>query len=366
MSEVRELHLHARHLEAGAAMGELRGALVPCHYGDVGAEYAALRQGAGIIDRSSLARLEFSGGDHVDYLQRMTSNDVAGLEPGDGCYSTLLTDRGKLIADFRLFRLEDSVRVHLDPLRKQAAVEPLERLIIMDDVAIADVSEDLGMLGVYGPKAAALLSSVFRLDMQEMPEYRNFLAFYAGEDLMVACQRIAGEDGYEIWVPREEQESLWNDLLAAAPNHGARPVGHDALNIARVEAGVPVFGVDMDESNIALEAGLVEACSVTKGCYVGQEIIARIHHLGHINRELAGLKFRGEGLPVPGDTVHFGSRKIGTVSSSVQSPRVGCGIGLAILRSDFLEPETVVTIRSGEETQEAEVTQLPFERARPQ
>jgi len=363
MSEARELYLHARHLEAGAAMGDFRGAVVPRHYGEVSEEHAAIRHGAGIIDRSFLAKLEFSGGDHVDYLQRMTSNDVAGLESGDGCYSTLLTDRGRLVADFRLFRLDDTVRIHFDPLRKQAVVEPLERLIIMDDVAISDVSDDLGMIGVYGPKAAALLSSVFRLDMPEMPEYRNFLAFYAGEDLMVACLKITGEDGYEIWVPREEQESLWNDLLAAAPNHGARPVGHEALNIARVEAGIPVFGVDMDESNIPLEAGLDEACSVTKGCYVGQEIIARIHHLGHINRRITGLKFRGDRLPEPGDTVHFGERKIGTVSSPVQSPGVGCGIGLAILRSDFLEPETVVTIRSGDETQEAEVTPLPFERA---
>ena len=359
MLESSTLPLQSQHLSRGAVLSELVGFSLPLHYGDATAEHQAIRNGAGIADRSFLAKVEFSGNDAVDYLERMPSNEVGSLQPGQGCHSTLLTDRGKLVADFHLYKFEDRIRIDLDPTRKAPCIEPLEKFIIVDDVTVTDVSEQFGIIGVYGPKSAALLSSVFRLDMPPLTEYRHFEAFFAGEDFMVACRQFTGEDGYEIWAPVEFLEELFQGLLEAAPAHDGRLVGAEALNIARVEAGVPLFGYELNDNTIPNEAGLLYACSVTKGCYIGQEIISRIHHLGHVNRQLTGLKFNDR-LPDEGDLIKDGERKTGTVTSVVQSPSFESGIALSILRTEHAEVGNKVSVESEGGVIEAEVVELPF------
>lgn len=361
MSELHPTALHGQHAALGAAFSELHGFQVPKGYGSLEEEYQALRQGAGIADRSFLAKLEIIGKDAVDYLERMTSNEVRKLEPGQGCHNTLLTDRGKLVADFRLYRLEDRVLMDLQPERKKPLLEPLEKFVIMDDVKITDISDRFGILGVYGPKSTALLSSVFRLDLPKLNEFSHFAAFYGGEDILVACRHFTGEEGYEIWAPVELLASLWDDLLKAAPAHSARPAGTEALNIARIEAGIPLFGFEMDENTIPPEAGLGPVCSVIKGCYIGQEIISRIHHQGHVNRRLVGLKFPGR-LPEVGAEIKDGDRKIGKVSSVAHSPALGCGIGLSVLRTEYSEPGKRLSVQDKEGLTELEVASLPFVR----
>lgn len=360
MPQIRHSPLHHLHARSGAAFEESRGWLLPKNYGDANAEYQALRTTAGILDRSNLGKIGFAGKDACDYLQRMTSNEVRQLPSGQGCYNTLLTDRGKMIADFRLYRLDESVQIDLDSLCRQPAMAILERFIIMDDVKITDLSDSFGIIGIYGPHAAAFLSSMLRLDLPPMVEFRHFAAFYAGEEVRVTCQRFTGEEGFEVWTPATVLESFWTDLLAAAPSHGARPVGLETLNVVRVEAGVPLFSVDMDENTIPLEAGLDHAVNLKKGCYVGQEILSRIHHQGHINRKLTGLKFEGSGLPARGDEIRDGQKKVGNVTSAVFSPALGCGIGLSILRREYLEAGRAVSVASAQGLLRAQVASLPF------
>jgi aminomethyltransferase len=359
MPERGELTLQSLHESAGADFKEFRGAGVPSSYGDPAAEHAAIRNGVGIVDRSYLSKLQFTGADASDYLQRMTSNEVVGIEPGTGNHGALLTDRGKLIADFRLFKSEEYLRLHFDHLQRQALLGPLERFILMDDVTITDMSETHCIFGLYGPKSGELLRSVFNLDMDAREDFSHFEVFFAGKELLVASQHITGEEGYEIWTPNELAEELWESLVSIAPAHGALPAGHDAFELARLEAGVPLFGIDMDETAIPNEAGLEHAASVIKGCYIGQEIISRIHHLGHVNRQLSGLKFSGT-LPALGAKVKVEGRDIGAITSAATSPTVGSGIGLAILRAKFATPGQEVNVEWDEDQTTAEIVELPF------
>ncbi|MBI2194865.1 MAG: aminomethyl transferase family protein [Planctomycetes bacterium] len=360
MAERFKTPLHDRHLQLGATLAEYQGWLIPGHYGRPEEEYQAIRTGAALSDRSFRARLLFTGKDCVDYLQRMTSNDVLRMEPGRGCLDTLLTDRGKTIAVFRLYRFEDGVRADLDPAAKAAALAPLEKFIIMDDVKITDESDTTGVLGVYGPSSGSLLASAFRLDIPPLEEFQHFPVYFAGEDLHVSRHHWTGEEGYEIEARTAKLGALWDTLAAAAPAHRGRPVGHQALDVARIEAGIPVHGIDLDENTIPLEAGLDSAVSVKKGCYVGQEIIARIHHLGHINRRLAGLRWTGESMPRPGDEVRDAEKKVGILTSAARSPALGCGIGLSILRRESLEPGRPLTLSSASGNVSAQVAPLPF------
>ncbi|MDA0840800.1 MAG: aminomethyltransferase family protein [Planctomycetota bacterium] len=359
MSDSTNLLLHVRHQAAGAEFKEFRGANVPRSYGNTSSEYAAIRNGAGIVDRSYLSKLQFAGTDANDYLQRMTSNEVVGTEPGAGNHGALLTDRGKLVADFRLFKSEDYLRIHFDRLQRQPLLGPLEKFIIMDDVTITDMSETHCIFGVYGPRSGELLRSVFSLDMNAMEDFSHFEVFFSGEDLLVASQHITGGEGYEIWAPNELAEELWDTLVGTGPSHDARPAGHDSFELARLEAGVPLFGIDMDETTIPNEAGLAHAASVTKGCYIGQEIISRIHHLGHVNRQLSGLKFSST-LPALGARVKVEERDVGTVTSAAKSPAVGSGIGLAILRAKFAALGQQVNVEWDDQHTTAEIVALPF------
>ncbi|MDP6356666.1 MAG: aminomethyltransferase family protein [Planctomycetota bacterium] len=359
MSEPHESPIHARHKADGASFKEFRGATVPSSYGDAAAEHGAIRNGAGIVDRSYLSKLQFTGADANDYLQRMTSNEVVDIEPGTGNHGALLTDRGKLIADFRLFKSEEHLRIHFDHLQRQTLLVPLEKFIITDDVTITDLSDTQAIFGVYGPRSGELLSSVFNLDMGEREDFSHFEVFFAGEDLLVASQHITGESGFEIWAPDELAEELWSALISAAPSHDALPAGHDAFELARLEAGVPLFGIDMDENTIPNEAGLEHAASVTKGCYIGQEIISRIYHLGHVNRLLRGLKFTSD-IAAAGAKVKAEEKEIGTVTSAASSPSVGSGIGLAILRSRFAAPGREVNVEWDGQQTTAEIVDLPF------
>jgi folate-binding protein YgfZ len=359
MSDPQRSPLHTRHEAAGAEFKEFRGATVPASYGDTTAEHAAIRTGAGIVDRSYLSKLHFTGTDANDYLQRMTSNEVVGLEQGSGNHGALLTDRGKLIADFRLFKSEKHLRIHFDHLQRQAILGPLEKFIIMDDVTIMDMTEKHCIFGVYGPKSGELLRSVFRLDMSAREDFSHFEVFFAGEDLLVASQHITGEEGFEIWSPNELADELWAALVSAAPSHEALPAGHDAFELARLEAGVPLFGIDMDVDTMPNEAGIGHTASVTKGCYIGQEIISRIHHLGHVNRQLSGLRFPDE-IPAIGARVKAEEKEIGTVTSAGSSPTVGCGIGLAILRTKFAAPGQEVMVEWEGQQTTAKIVGLPF------
>jgi folate-binding protein YgfZ len=329
-------------------------------------QYHALREGAGVIDRSHRGRLMLTGADRRTYLQGLLTNDIAALAPGTGCYAAYLTPQGRMIADMRLFELGDGLLVDLDGTVASSVQERWDRFVFSEDVQIEDRSSSTSQLGIYGPHAADVLERAFAgftrgptapfSALASMPVHANSRWELDGGHAVVLRSDDIGVMGFDIVVSADRK----GELDAALRSAGALSVESGAAEVCRVEAGRPLFRVDMDEETIPLEAGIEDrAISLTKGCYVGQEIIIRVLHRGHgrVARRLVGLTFEPS-TPGPsrGDGVHAGERNVGIVTSAVHSPALARPIALAYVHRDFTAPGTELS--AGGLT--ALVSALPF------
>jgi aminomethyltransferase len=365
----RKLALDEAHRRAGAVMVEREGHLLPASYGDAAAEYEAVRggAGAGLIDLSARGRVEVGGRDAVQFLNGLITNDVKTLAPGAWMEAAFPNPQGRLLAFARVWRAAESSPFLFDtePATRAVVFKNLERFSLAGDFQVADATGRTAQLSVQGARAASVVADALGAGVS-LPARGRVAVSGRGGGIAVARATHTGEDGFDLVVGVEHAHELW-DALAAA---GARPVGQDALEVLRVEAGAARHGADVDESNVVLEAGLDEAVSYTKGCYVGQEIIARIHWRGHVAKKLAGLvpadaHDEGAGAALtPGAKIRTADagREIGRVTSVVFSPRLRKQIALGVVKYDFLAAGTEVSIEGAGGARRALVAELPFVR----
>jgi tRNA-modifying protein YgfZ len=325
------------------------------------AAYRAAHAGAASIDRSARGRLLVSGPDRASYLQGLLTNDIAALRPGTGCYAAYLTPQGRMITDLFVYELGDLILLTLPGTVKDAVLAKLDQLIFTEDVKLGDVTETFGQISVIGPRASQVLGDALEqasaAALDNLPEHGNLRAQFAAVPAIVARVTDAGEPGFDVYVERPHLAALTSRLGAA----GVVEVDSETAEALRIEAGIPLFGRDMDEETIPLEAGIEpRAISFTKGCYVGQEVIIRVLHRGHgrVARKLAGLTLDGDAAPAAGAAVRADGREIGRVTSSTISPSLRKPIALAYLHRDFLMPGTAVAV----DGIAAAVTDLPFVR----
>jgi tRNA-modifying protein YgfZ len=305
-------------------------------------EYHALLAGAGVMRRDDRGRLVLRGADRLSYLHGLLTNDIESLRSGDSRYAALLTPQGRMIADMRIFELKDKTLIDLDVSLAGSIREHLDRFIITEDVVVEDATETLAQVAVYGPDALRIVNEARRA----IPDESSFVV--ASNDL--------GVTGFEAIFPTGHVEPF----VEAAKRLGAIPVSRDTGELTRVEAGIPRFLIDMDTTTIPLEAGIEDrAISMTKGCYVGQEVIVRVLHRGggRVAKKLVGLKLEGE--VARGDKVISGEREIGLITSSVISPRFG-PIALGYVHRDFVDPATSVSVQTKGGERGGIVTGLPF------
>lgn len=324
------------------------------------AAYEAARRGAGLIDRSDRGRIVVSGQDRAAYLQGLFSNDIVALKPGGGCYATYLTPQGRMIADLCVYELGDLILLTMSGDVTAAVLGKLDQFIFSEDVTLGDVTETFGQVAVIGPGAATVVAAVVTgvpADvLSALDEHGNMRAFVGGRPVIVARVTDTGEPGFDVFVERAEAGALEARLLHA----GAIPIDAATADAIRIESGVPIFHRDMDEETIPLEAGIEgRAISLTKGCYVGQEVIIRVLHRGHgrVARKLVGLVIEGGSTPLAGALVRSGDLEIGHVTSAALSPALNRSIALAYVQRDFVQPGTAVTVTDG---MPAVVSALPF------
>jgi folate-binding protein YgfZ len=354
------------HDVAGAAWGELAGRRIARHYGDAEAEYRAVREAAGLAERGDRARIRLWGKDPVRMLHGLISNDLLKAPPGQGVYAAMLTPKGRTIAELRAFRRElaGGVEVLAELPREglEGTREHLKRMVPPMFAKWADVSDSVAQLGVYGPRAREIVSAVLGIELPTA-EDAHAEAGFGGAAVMVAATREIGlEDGFDLFVDNESARALWTALAEAGP----RPVGFDALETLRIEAGRPRYGAELTEEVIPTEAfeesGLMErAVSFTKGCYTGQEVIIRIAHRGHVNRHLRGLLL-GDAAPEPGTRLFSpeSGKDVGWITSVTHSPLLGQAIALGFVRREM---EPGATVRAGlADGAVATVVKLPFAR----
>ncbi|UCE01393.1 MAG: aminomethyltransferase family protein [Candidatus Latescibacterota bacterium] len=331
----------------------------PDHYGDVAAEYAALRSGVGLLDLSFRARLRLTGADRVRFLHNMLTNDIQALSPGSGCNAVKVSVQGKIEAALRVLCLENELWCDLEPGARETLLAGLGKRIVLEDVVLEDASNERALLSLQGPESAHTLRQM-GVDVDAIPElHQHLAASLAGFAVRVARSDHTGDAGYDIWVAPEAAAALRDALLAAGPR--VQRVGRQALDLRRIEAGIPWHERELTPERFPQEAGLDNGwISYTKGCYLGQETIARIHHMGHVNRSLCGLLFDTQPVPEAGSRVWSGDKEIGIVTSAAHSFRLDRPVALAYLRREVAAPGSAVEVRLGARSRAAQVAALPF------
>jgi folate-binding protein YgfZ len=306
-------------------------------------EYRAVTEGCGIVDRSGRGKLALTGTDAKTFLHGQVSNDVEALAPGTGCYAAFLTPKGKMLGDLRILDTGGELLLDTERVALQELFNMIRRFSLGYDVQLHKRTTERGLVSLLGPNA----TSVAGLEDLDGTEDAHVSAEIAG----VTVRAVRTDVGIDLLCDAADTEAL----RAALEARGAEPVSPTAADCLRIEHGRPRYGIDLDDSVIPQEAGLNHrAVSFTKGCYVGQETVARLHYRGKPNRQLRGIRLS---MPAePGTEMTFGDRVVGRLSSVAESPSLGW-ISLALVRREAPAGSHVMV---GPDELTAVVVELPF------
>ena len=322
-------------------------------------QYRILTEQAAVGAVAPRSLIAVRGPDRASYLHGILTNDIVSLQSGSGCYSAWLTPQGRMLTDMFVFVQDDMILLDVPAEQAEATLRRLDDYRFSEDVQVADLVSELCAVWIHGPAAGGAVSHVARppSDVGEWPDYRSARFEIDGSTALVVRADQAGVPGYGIYVEPARIRALQQSLAEI----GAVEIGREALDTARIEAGHPIFGIDMTGDTIPLEAGIEDrAISMTKGCYVGQEVIVRVLHRGHgrIARKLVGLRVDGA-LPPRGARLFAEERDIGWITSPAQSPRFG-PIALGYVHRDLSATGSVVTAETASGRSSATVSALPF------
>lgn len=361
---IRSLALDEMHRQAGAVFAERNGVTVPASYGDELFEYATVRErGVGLIDLSARGRLRVSGSEAVAFLNGLITNDMKTLGEQSWMPAVFPNVQGRLLASVRVVRLADedgakgpqpSFIIDTEAATHERVFQTIHKFTFAGDFHVTDLTSETVLLSLQGMSASQILGKVLGATAASIPATRVSEITWQNEKITVLRATHTGADGFDLIVNKAEAHQLWKALLEA----GARPIGYDALELLRVEAGIPRYGQDMDDTTVVTETNLDDAVNYTKGCYVGQEIIARIKYRGHVAKKLRGLSFE-QLASVDRQTTLKSSddKEVGLVTSTVYSPHLGRRIALGYVKYDYIGAGTEVKTGDGFT---ARVVELPF------
>jgi folate-binding protein YgfZ len=351
----RELPLTWLHRQEGAVVGEVCGWALPLHYGDAVAEERAAGAGAGLVDRSLLGKAVVRGRDRAAFLQGMLTNDITALKPGQGCPAAFLDAHGKVMALLDVYALEDRLVLALPPGLTEKTLQLFDKYLISEKASFEAADEAWMVPTLVGPRSGEILARAVGRAIALAP-HQHAEVELGGVPVWVVENGGPGLPALGCWTAPGHGAAVWAALRAA----GARPVGAEAYNVLRVEAGLPWYGHDVDDSVILPETRLEALVSFTKGCYIGQEVVARVKYRGHVNRALSGLVIDGDHVAAHGARVMAGGKDVGRITSCVRSLALGWPIALGYVRREHFEPGSVVEVADGPVTVAARIAGLPF------
>ena len=350
--------LHEQSSAQGAVFVEEAGFHMPAHFGDPAAEYVQARAGAVLVDESHRGKVEVRGADAARFLHNLTTNDILNLAPGSGCEAFLTTTKAKVIAYLLIYR-RNAASFWLDvaPGFAERVIQHLDRYLISEQVEFLDHSRAFAQMHIAGPAAPGLLRKVFGIESVPDEQLQHVTVMFGGSvDSHIRLHDVLGLPGYDLVCPAERAPDAWRRLAES----GARPIGREACETLRVEAGLPREGVDIDENTFAPEVGrIAQTICYTKGCYLGQESIVMARDRGQVNRTLVGVKLPGGTVPV-GSRLFVQDKEVGRVTSSVISPRLRAALGLAYVRRGHQTSGTIVEVEIAGARAPAEVVPLPL------
>jgi folate-binding protein YgfZ len=339
------------------APAEYRGATTTARFADPQEEFPALVKGCGIYDLGFRARISLTGADRVRWLNGMVTNNIRDLGAAYGVYAFLLNPQGRILGDMTVYNLGESLVVETDRGQLEKLIATFDHYIIMDDVEVTNVSEQQTTLGMAGPKSRAILNTA-RIEVPELKPLQMIAPRCNCDCGCIECTVVRGEnaeqEAYEIWLAPKDVYKTWQTLIAA----GATPVGSDALELQRIVAGVPLYGVDIHERDLPQETEQMRALNFNKGCYVGQEIVERIRSRGNVHRKFTGFLMEGAPKVTSGVKINFDEKEVGEITSvaTLRSPSGERTVALGYIRREVGVPGREVRIGGAK----AAVIQLPL------
>lgn len=368
MFDNRMAELHER---LGATLVKVGGISVPEKYTSMEEEYAAARRYAAIFDISHFGKLRLTGKDALDLLNRISTNDLNGMRPGMGKQTFFATEKGRVVDLCTVYAQQESLLLRTSPTNSANVKKWIEKFIISEDVKVQDVTENFPMFFIAGPSASDFLKQVAHsshrtlLDLTKMPLNNFIRTFLGSREVFLSKTKLALDEGFVILVDQNDMELVWNLLINNSKSQNPVPAGLATFEVLRVESGTPLYPSELNESVNPLEVNNLDAVSFSKGCYVGQEVVARLQTYDKVRRRLVGL--------VTTSKIHAGSKvieanqpssavesEIGIVTSAVRSPGLGKEIGLAYISMGQVIPGSKYFVRVGGKNVEAELSPLPF------
>ena len=343
--------LLSEHRAAHATIAEYSTCVLPELFSNFESEWRAGRESVALFDTNWHAITLLTGPDRVRYLNAIVTNNIQSLSEGHGALALLLNPQGHILAELEVYAAKDRLTVLSHASVRERTNATLDKYIIMDDVELDDATSRFGTIAIEGPRAASVVSQATGVEIENLPEF----AWREAKIAWVACRMIRrshfGNPGVEILAQREHLGSLWRTLHSSVHASGGAPIGMKALNSLRLEAGIPWFPVDFNDSVIPHEAGLENShISFSKGCYTGQEIVERVRSRGHVNRLRVRLNFSSEKVPIEGIKLRANGAEVGYVTSAAFSPASGTAIGMGYLRREEASAGATVEFDAGAAT----------------
>jgi folate-binding protein YgfZ len=340
------------HQSVGAKVANYFGCALPDVFTDWKDEWRIARESVALFDTNWHAVTSFRGPDRMRYLNAIVTNDLRSLGEWQGTLALLLDPRAHILAELEIYRQRDELLVLSSAAVRERTNATFDKYIIMDDVEMEDASERLGTIALEGPRSGIVLAQATGLSLDGFAEYAGEPVEMDGVECFVSRRSHFGGPGFQVMAPREDLAALWQSLYGMVHASQGTTLGMKALDALRLEAGVPWFPLDFDDSVIPQEAA-IEAThlSFTKGCYTGQEIVERVRSRGHVNRRRVRLAFATGEPPLPGTNLRTDtSGEVGHVTSAAFSPAAGTPIGMGYLRSEYSSPGTLLRLEAGTAT----------------
>ena len=356
------------HETQGATFSEYQGWRLPSFYGGLREECEAAKKAVALVDRSNLGKLRLTGRDSLDLLHRLSTNDLLVLKPGMGATTVLTTNKGRIVELLTIYVLqEDELLLVTGAESGEAVAQWIDKFNFDEDVHIHDATQELGLLYLSGPRAAEVASDLLGPSLAQLKPHHCLKASLGPTEVLLARAVPLTGEAFSVLVPADRIESVWKTILEVGLRYGVTPLGEEAYDVLRVEAGLPAPGKELTEEFNPWEARLDASISVTKGCYVGQEVIARLHTYEKVQKRLMGLDL---GPSQPSRAAWLGSKLVadgggrhgeaGVITSAVHSPGLGRDIGLGYVRLNHAEEGHQLALLSGSEKVPVAVVELPF------
>jgi aminomethyltransferase len=356
-SALRRTPLYDAHKRLGAKLVPFAGWEMPVQYPTgILAEHHAVRTGVGLFDVSHMGEFEITGPDRNAFVNRITTNDVAALEPGGVQYSALLMPEGTFVDDCTVYRFDDKLMIVVNASNVARAWAHIVDQKGGINVRLKDISDEVGLLAIQGPRAEATLQPLTRTPLSSVRYYHFTTGQVAGAQCFISRTGYTGEDGFELYCRERDTVALWDALSGA----GAAPIGLGARDSLRLEMGYALYGNEIDDTITPLEAGLGWIVKLDKGSAFTGDRALRAQKQRGVTRKLVGFQLQGRGFPRHGYPVHHEGREVDIVRSGTMSPSLGAGIGTTYLPAAAAKPGTTFEVECRGERLPAEVVRLPF------